>query len=78
MSKHFHGQSHMKGGLDIDERTLDDNANYWKMYALGEYLKVRRILGDKNIDKKITNVSWKELFTIFEKISEKLENKNAK
>ena len=35
MSKHFHGQAHFKGGFDIDESTLNDDANYWRSGAEG-------------------------------------------
>ncbi len=76
MGKRFHGQSHMKGGFNIEESTLSDNANYWTMIARG----IKEKLEEAGIaNKRIFNsrkLTWKEKCI---RLEEKLEAyKNGK
>jgi hypothetical protein len=76
--KHFHGQSHGRGGFDIDEATLSDDARYWMNGAEGARTALEKIC--KNSDDLIKEFwhvgnSWK---TICLKIEAVLEEERAK
>lgn len=53
-SHHFYGVSAGKGGIDIDESTLDPDANYWRMGAEGAKLAIEKLLGE---DETLTRLS---------------------
>jgi len=69
----FHGTSHMKGGFDIDENTLDPNANYWKAGAKWAYEKITEYFLN-------SEVQWKDKCRMLERFVEilKLEKHNGK
>jgi hypothetical protein len=83
MSKKFHGQSHFKGGINIDESTISDEANYWARGAKGAYLAVRKIVGFNKTEELVKDFwiegsTWKEICLKTEKILEDIreEKKN--
>jgi len=62
----FHGTSHLKAGFDIDEDSLDPNANYWKGCTKGLYKR----LGLNLLSSKLT---WKEKYLKLEELLKLLD-----
>lgn len=82
-SRHFHGQSHMRGGITIDESTLDDNAKYWANGARGAYNHLIDLVGFEKANELIASFwndeyTWKKICIKTEKLVEQEEkNKNG-
>jgi len=46
MSRHFHGQSRMRGGFTVDESTLSDDDGYWQSFAVGTLKALDKLTPD--------------------------------
>ena len=82
-SRHFHGQSHMRGGITIDESTLDDNANYWANGARGAYKRLIDLVGTDKADELTKSFwndeyTWKQIcFRVEQLVEQEEKNKNG-
>lgn len=82
--KHFHGQSHMGGGFDIDESTLHPDANYWQSAARGAWKRLEKLTDVETAAQLVKrfwndNYTWKDICLHTEAIIEEMENaKNVK
>jgi len=72
MGRRFHGQAHWRGGFDIDESTLSPNANYWRDTALGQYNRLRRLLGEEKANHMTDSIegTWLEIFKAIEVLAD--------
>lgn len=66
MPSHHHQTSNLKGGIEIDESTLDDNAKYWKEGALWAYDRIEEIIGEEKLNSMVdkfwnNDYTWKEI-----------------
>lgn len=76
-SKHFYGQSRLKGGFTIDESKLDPEDGYWSNFAKGTLIALDKIVGSDKADELVTdfwndNHTWKEILEGVEKVIEKV------
>lgn len=63
--KHFHGQSHMKGGLNLDPNTIPPNAKYWRNSANDALIRLGDVIGEEKARKMTENIegTWREIHT---------------
>jgi hypothetical protein len=76
--QHFHATRHIKGGLDIDETTLSDNATYWKSCASGAYLRGVKALGENKafdiFPEREPGQTWKNVCECYEILADLAEH----
>ena len=78
--KHFHGQSHVKGGFDIDEATMPPNSNYWRGCADGALIRLQNAIGIDEANRQTMNIeapTWKDVCTLIEMLADLAEKQKA-
>lgn len=81
-SKHFYGQSRLKGGINIDESKLDPDDGYFFGFARGTLLQLDKIVGASSADELVSefwneNHTWKEILEGVENVIADVRAKKA-
>ena len=76
-SHHFYGSNRSRGGIEVDESTLDPNANYWLGLARGAYAKLVKAVGEEKANhvapEREDGQTWKDVYEAYKLLADLAE-----